>query len=98
MINLNKSILSIRVLIALLLGAMTFSAVHASTYGDGAHDHDGIACSIAIASDDAEAIAPIDFVYTAHEYAAAPPFARAPQTDIVLGFLGRAPPPRAPPL
>ncbi|MDA8708062.1 hypothetical protein N9M10_01685 [Hellea sp.] len=83
--------------IALFFAMQSYGAAHASAYGDSPHDHDGVACSVTVVSNDHIAIAPpppvtplitSDSVETVYPDFTSVTYLR-PQ--------GRAPPPRGPP-
>lgn len=83
--------------IALFFALQSYGVAHASSYGDAPHEHDGVACSVTVMSDDQAVILPaspiIEPIASQTIIAVYPNFTSAPYTTPQ----GRAPPPRAPP-
>jgi len=83
--------------IALFFALQSYGAAHASSYGEAPHEHDGVACSVTVISDDHIAITPslpaASLIISNAPDTAYPDFISAPY----ITPQGRAPPPRGPP-
>ncbi len=70
---------------------------HAASYGDGPHEHDGIACAVTVLAEEDMALLP---VLPVSEFSQAPKPAHYDavfSSALYITPQGRAPPPRAPP-
>ena len=83
--------------IALFFALQSYGAAHASAYGDAPHEHDGVACSVTVISDDHVVVAPTlpaaTLIISDAPEAVYPDFTSA----LYIRPQGRAPPPRGPP-
>lgn len=90
-----------RLLLLLLAGwfllAQSLSVSHATTYGDGPHQHDDVVCAVSVASH--ESVAPLP-VPVSPDYVTLPfkdTFIETLRSVRLPSAQSRAPPPRAPP-
>lgn len=83
----------------LLIAASGVSIAHTAEHGHGPHDHDGIACDIAVLEDEADLALPPPEAPSLHtELREAAPQSVAFTSIDWLAAPARAPPGRAPPL
>lgn len=83
--------------VALFFALQSYSVAHASAYGDAPHDHDGVACSVTVMSDDQVFVAPAlpvtALIISDTTETVYPNFTSV----LYITPQGRAPPPRGPP-
>ena len=83
---------------ALFFTVQGFSQAHAAANGGLDHNHDGIACDVALSVAEQDVLTPPVAVPSPFVQPTRADYIVPPEKNVVSGFDGRAPPPRAPPL
>lgn len=83
--------------IALFFALQSYTLSHASAYGEAPHEHDEIACSVTVVSDDVATITPAAPVTQTTISNISEPVYPDFTSILYLTPQGRAPPPRGPP-
>lgn len=94
-LSLRRAALAL--LAAWFLLAQSFSLAHASAYGDGPHEHDGVACAVTILVEDEIVPLKDKLVFEPVLYTASVSYDASFITLNYSPVHGRAPPPRGPP-